>query len=593
IPTSILQFRTPLQTLQHQCQIPPTQNLEPRIFGCVVFVHLHDHQRSKLDPRAEKCVFIGYAPHQKGYRFYHPPSQKVYTSMDVAFREQESYFLDAQEDPSHISESFTPVFFPDSFQTQNDLSSIYRDQSPDDNDRSPAVNDRIEEFMLAPENSSAPVPHQSSAEDVIQVTSLPETDNINETDCISEGAEPTYQIPKRTNRGKPPVHYEADINAKGKYPINNYVSLTRLSESRVHFVKQLAEIPVPNSVTEALEDKKWKEAMNEEMRALQKNGTWELVPLPHGKKTVGCRWIYTVKLKADGSVERYKARLVAKGYTQRYGIDYQETFAPVAKIKTIRILLSIAANLDWPLKQSPRAWFGRFTKSMKVFGYTQSNADHTLFLKRDGKKLTALIVYVDDIVVTGDDTGEQLKLQKYLSQEFEMKDLGDLKYFLEIEVARSANDADWAGSITDRRSTSGYFTFVGGNLVTWRSKKQNVVSRSSAEAEYRGMAHGVCELLWIKRLLTELGFKPGKPMELHCDNNSAIDIAHNPVQHDRTKHVEVDRHFIKEKIEKKIIRLPFVESEDQLADILTKAVCSRVFYDSLTKLGIGDIYAPT
>ncbi|CAL9018610.1 unnamed protein product [Prunus brigantina] len=153
--------------------------------------------------------------------------------------------------------------------------------------------------------------------------------------------------------------------------------------------------------------------------------------------------------------------------------------------------------------------------------------------------------------------------------------------------------ADWAGSITDRRSTSGYFTFVGGNLVTWRSKKQNVVSRSSAAAEYRGMAHGVCELLWIKRLLTELGFKPEKPMELHCDNKSAIDIAHNPIQHDRTKHVEVDRHFIKEKIEKKIIRLPFVKSEDQLTDILTKAVCGRVFHDSLTKLGIGDIYAPT
>ncbi|KAI5322145.1 hypothetical protein L3X38_031217 [Prunus dulcis] len=82
-------------------------------------------------------------------------------------------------------------------------------------------------------------------------------------------------------------------------------------------------------------------------------------------------------------------------------------------------------------------------------------------------------------------------------------------------------------------------------------------------------------------------------MELHCDNKSAIDIAHNPVQHDRTKHVEVDRHFIKEKIKKKIIRLPFLKSEDQLADILTKAVCGRVFHDSLTKLDIGDIYAPT
>ncbi|XP_020419495.1 uncharacterized protein LOC109949168 [Prunus persica] len=309
------------------------------------------------------------------------------------------------------------------------------------------------------------------------------------------------------------------------------------------------------------------------MRALQKNVIWELMPLPHGKKTVGCRWIYTVKLKADGSVQRYKARLVAKGKT--YCID----------------------------------------------------------------------CYVDDIIVTRNYSEEQLKLQKYLSQEFEMKDLGDLKYFLGIEVARSKigiflsqrkyvmdllietrmlgckpadtpiemnhklcedmdqeptnkeqyqrlvgrliylahtrpdiayavsvvsqfmhspkvshrnavdwilrylkstsekglmfskngdlevvgyTDADWAGSISDRRSTSSYFTFVGGNLVTWWSKKQNVVSRSSAEAEYRGMAHGVCELLWIKRLLTELGFKPEKPMELHCDNKAAIDIAHNP-----------------------------------------------------------------
>ncbi|BBH03064.1 BURP domain-containing protein [Prunus dulcis] len=97
----------------------------------------------------------------------------------------------------------------------------------------------------------------------------------------------------------------------------------------------------------------------------------------------------------------------------------------------------------------------------------------------------------------------------------------------------------------------GYFTFVGGNLATWRSKKKNVVSPSSVEAEYRGMAHGVCELLWIRRLLTELGFKPEKPMESHYENKSAIDIAHNPVQHDRTKQVEVDRHFIKEKLRKR------------------------------------------
>ena len=135
--------------------------------------------------------------------------------------------------------------------------------------------------------------------------------------------------------------------------------------------------------------------------------------------------------------------------------------------------------------------------------------------------------------------------------------------------------------------------FIGGNLVTWRSKKQNVVARSSAEVEYRAMSHGVCELLWLRILMGELGFNLEKPVNLYCDNKAAISIAHNPVQHDRTKNVEVDRHFIKEKLTNGIISVPFVKSEDQLADILTKAVSSRVLYSTLFKLGIRDIYAPT
>ena len=168
--------------------------------------------------------------------------------------------------------------------------------------------------------------------------------------------------------------------------------------------------------------------MNEGMKSLQKNETWELVECPPGKKPVGCHWIYTVKYKAYGSIERFKVRLVAKGYTQTNGIDYIKTFAPVTNINIIRVLLSLAANLDWPLqqfdmknaflhgelsevvymdltprcmvsekqcqkvyklkkslyglKQSPRAWFGRFTKSMRAFGYRQNNSDHTLFLKK-------------------------------------------------------------------------------------------------------------------------------------------------------------------------------------------------------------------
>ncbi|KAK2997970.1 hypothetical protein RJ639_026398 [Escallonia herrerae] len=280
--------------------------------------------------------------------------------------------------------------------------------------------------------------------------------------------------------------------------------------------------------------------MNEEMKSLQENKTWAVIDRPPGKKPVGCWWIYTVKYKVDGTIERFKVRLVAKGYTQTYGIDYTETFAPVAKINTVRVLLSLAANLNWPLhgelseevymelppgcmmpktdsrrvcklqealyglKQFPRAWFERFTKSMRAFGYHQSNSDHTLFLKKK---------------------------------------------------------QDWAGAVDDRRSTSGYFTFVGGNLVTWRSKKQNVVARSSAEAEFRGIALGVCEALWLRLLLQDLGCVSKQPIKLYCDNKAACDISHNPVQHDRTKHVEIDKFFIKEKLDEKIVELPHIRSE--------------------------------
>ncbi|CAL9014728.1 unnamed protein product, partial [Prunus brigantina] len=124
-------------------------------------------------------------------------------------------------------------------------------------------------------------------------------------------------------------------------------------------------------------------------------------------------------------------------------------------------------------------------------------------------------------------------------------------------------------------------------------KKQNIVSRSSAEYEYIGIAQGVCEILWLRWLLAEIGFRPDAATKLYCDNQSAFEIANNPVQHDRTKHVEVDRYFIKEKLEHKLISIPFVPSSEQLADMLTHAMSKHRFEDSLDKLGIIDIYAPT
>jgi hypothetical protein len=217
--------------------------------------------------------------------------------------------------------------------------------------------------------------------------------------------------------------------------------------------------------------------------ALEKNKTWELVQLPEGKKAVGCKWIFTVKHTPEGKVERYKARLVAKGYSQTYGIDYDETFAPVAKMGTVRTLISCAVNFGWTfhqldvknaflhgdlqeevymeiphgfensltvgkvcrlkkslygLKQSPRAWFDRFRRAVCDMGYSQCNADHTVFFKHRESSITILAVYVDDIVITGDDIEEIKCLKEKLGKAFEVKDLGPLRYFLGIEIARSS-----------------------------------------------------------------------------------------------------------------------------------------------------------
>ncbi|CAL2254960.1 unnamed protein product [Prunus armeniaca] len=350
-----------------------------------------------------------------------------------------------------------------------------------------------------------------------------------------------YKLPFRQNRGKPPNRYSPDISKTSEYPIVNHVSTEKLYEPLKVFVHQLSAIHIPTKVTEALKDPKWVQAIKEEMKALEKNQTWTLKNLSRGKKT-----------NAYGSIERYKARLVAKGYTQTYGVDYEKTFAPVVKLNTVRVLLSLAVNLDWSLHQFDVKMKNPWRRCIWTF-----LMDIILLRMEQYKgKVAVLIIYVDDMIITGNDKHEISQLQDYLATEFENHHLGeypdqvptnkerykrlvgrliylshtrpDIPYAVSVisQFMHSPSEGHMnAGSITDRKSTFGYFTFVRGNLVTWRSKKQKVVALSSEEAEFKGMTKGICELIWLKRLLTELGYRPTSIMNIFCDNNAAIAIA--------------------------------------------------------------------
>uniref|UniRef100_A0A2N9I8R7 Integrase catalytic domain-containing protein n=1 Tax=Fagus sylvatica TaxID=28930 RepID=A0A2N9I8R7_FAGSY len=639
MPTKVLTFQTPLKVLSNHVPLPAVLMIPPRIFGCVAFVHLHKNQRTKLDPCAVRCLFLGYGLHKKEYRCFDPTTKRTYITMDVTFLESDTFF------PSSASNSTLQRELRDEKQNWWGSEELDVEDNPTHmNDGNDMIEPDVQTSRAEPVSSANAESEDESPHSSVPNLDDPPSENIPEvsspTTLLHTNAMDTstsYVLPLRHNSGKPPNRYSPDIEERrSKYPIANYVSTQRLSEPLKAFAHTLSSCNIPSSVEEALSDPKWAQAIKEELEALQKNKTWALVVLPEGKKTVGCKWIFSIKYKADGSIDRYKARLVAKGYTQTYGIDYQETFSLVAKLNTVRVLLSLAANLDWPLHQlDVKNAFLHGDLEEEVYmdippGYTASSKAK----------------------IAWDDAEEISRLQEQLSTEFEMKNLGGLKYFLGIEVASDTpivpnhklgeytdqvpadkeryqrlvgkliylshtrpdiayavsvvsqfmhcpsedhmdavirilrylksspgkglmfsknnhlnvdgyTDADWAGNISDRKSTSGYFTF------------------------------GFCELLWLRRLLTEIGFAPSSEMNLFCDNKAAIDISHNPVQHDRTKHVEVDRHFIKHNLEEKIIRFPFVKSEDQLADILTKAVSTRNFYDSLDKLGIRDIYAPT
>ncbi|XP_072060351.1 uncharacterized protein [Arachis hypogaea] len=266
-----------------------------------------------------------------------------------------------------------------------------------------------------------------------------------------------------------------------RYPLSHVLSYHGLSENKRKFSIALITNTDPKTYEEAMMYPCWQEDIKSELAALDENRTWSLTTLPADKHAIGCKWVFKTKLKADGSVERCKARLVAKGFTQVPGQDYSDTFSPIVKMNTLRILLAIAAAKDWfvhqldvntaflygdleekvymkpppglnvsnpklicklekslyGLKQASRQWNSKLAHTLIKFGYTQSKHDYILFTKVAGSGFTTVIIYVDDLVLAGNCIKEITALKQHLHNLFKIKDIGELKFFLGFEFARS------------------------------------------------------------------------------------------------------------------------------------------------------------
>ncbi|GJZ48148.1 ribonuclease H-like domain-containing protein, partial [Tanacetum coccineum] len=252
-------------------------------------------------------------------------------------------------------------------------------------------------------------------------------------------------------------------------------------EGKVNLKKSIK----PTCYEDAILDNNWIDAMNAKIEALNKNQTWIITDFPANRKAIGNKWIFKIKYKASGDIDRYKAILVAKGFNQREGIDFDETFSPVVKMYTLRCLIALFVSNNWPLfqldvnnaflygeleedvymtipqgfankdnknkvcklvkslyglKQAHRKWNEKLVTILKENGFVQSINDHSLFTKSKNNKFIALLVYVNDIVVTGNCMNEIESFKDVLKSKFNIKDLCSLKYFLGIKVIKTKND---------------------------------------------------------------------------------------------------------------------------------------------------------
>jgi transposase InsO family protein len=761
LPTPILHHKTPYDILFHTA--PDLTYLKS--FGCQCFPLLTPYRAHKLHPKTTPCVFLGYPTNSKGYLCLDPVTLRLYISRHVMFNE--SVFPGLTHTSGTAISSALSQMTPNtwinnliSLHTCSHNPQVHPNSSFDPSLRSTGPSQASSAPTLTPTPVCSTLSPIYTPADTITLPNSPQTSLPNSPNTspiiLPIPAILSSPLPLASPSVDPisapspspllPLTHTAIQNStKPPLPPVTHPMQTRsksgIYKPKVGFTAHVDySVTEPTSYTTASKHSQWCDAMHEEFQALQKQGTWSLVPKPPFKNIVGCKWVYKLKYNSDGTIARHKARLVAKGFHQQYGIDFDETFSPVVKPPTVRLILSLTVSLNWPLrqldvknaflhgtlkeevymtqpqgyvdpthpthvckllksiyglKQAPRAWFESFTSQLLHLGFIASTADSSLFIYKHNKIVAYLLLYVDDIVLTGNTPSCLDQLIQQLSTVFDLKDLGPLHYFLGLQVTRSSSglflnqakyatdllkkhhmldskpakspscpntrlslhegdllpdphgyrslvgglhyltftrpdisfsvhqvcqymsapttvhlaaakrilryirgtlfhgvaftpgplhlsaftDADWAGDPDDKRSTLGFLVYLGSNPITWSAKKQPTVSRSSTESEYRALAIASAELCWIRTLLKDLGIFISQTPILWCDNVSALAIASNPVFHARTKHIEVDFHFVRERVLRKDLIVKFVSTTDQLADIFTKSLPTQRFLD--------------
>nr|GEU57460.1 hypothetical protein [Tanacetum cinerariifolium] len=470
------------------------------------------------------------------------------------------------------------------------------------------------------------------------------------------------------------------------------------------------------NIKEAMADSAWIELMQEELHQFDRLDVWELVDRPLCKNVINIKWLWKNKRDEENSVIRNKSRLVAKGYAQKEGIDFEESFALVARLEAVRLFIAYAAHKSFTvyqidvkttflygplkeevyvnqpdgfvdpyhpdkvyhlkkalygLKQAPRAWYDEHSTFLVSKGFSKGSIDPTLFITKHKGDILLVQIYVYDIIFGSTNSKLSKQFEKLMHGKFEMSLIGKLKFFLGIQIHQSprgifinqakyaqeilikhgmtscnsvgtpmatkhldANlsdtpvdqtkyrsmvealmyltasrldimhaikrnrlrnislwlnesfDSNHAGCLDLRKSTSGGIQFLGADkLVSWSSKKHDCTLMSFAEAEYVSLSACCAQVLWMRTQLIDYSFHFDK-IPMYCDSKAAIAISCNPVQHSRTKHIDVRYHFIKEKVEKGIVELFFVGTEYQLADLFTKALPEERFKYLVRRLGM-------